>query len=108
MFAILMPFGASFIIITLLYFGYKAKKSSIVIPQRITIYDFCSKIDLGGLILLSGGFAMLLLPITLAAKSPGKWSTPWVDVVIALGAVFLVSFDEIRLYYEAYFLFSLR
>ena len=93
MFAIIMPFGASFIIITLLYFGRKAKKAGLVIPRRITLYDFCSQIDLGGLILLSGGFAMLLLPITLAATSPSRWSTPWIDAVIALGAVFLVGIN---------------
>lgn len=42
------------------------------------------------MILLCGGFAMLLLPFTLAASTPGKWSTPWVDVLIALGVVFLI------------------
>lgn len=89
MFAILMPFCASFIIITLLFFQHRAKKAGIILTQRLTLYDFCSHIDLGGVILLSGGFAMLLLPITLAATTTSRWKTPWVEAVIVLGAVAL-------------------
>ncbi|KAI9730435.1 MAG: hypothetical protein M1834_005945 [Cirrosporium novae-zelandiae] len=98
MFAILMPFCSSFIIITLLYFQRKAKKAGVVPRKKITVYEFCSLIDLGGMIFLSGGFAMLLLPITLAATTPSKWQTPWVDAVIVLGAVFLIALVP----YESY------
>ncbi|KAI0702931.1 major facilitator superfamily domain-containing protein [Cerioporus squamosus] len=91
MFAVIMPFASSFIIITLLYLQRKAKKSGFVVTQKITIYDFCSLIDLGGIILLCGGFAMLLLPLTLAATTTSRWRTPWIDTLIALGVVFLVA-----------------
>ncbi|KAI9732265.1 MAG: hypothetical protein M1818_007584 [Claussenomyces sp. TS43310] len=91
MFAILMPFGASAIITALLYYQHKAKKAGITVKQRITIYEFCSQVDLGGSILLSGGFAMILLPFTLAATTPARWSTPYVDVLIALGCVFIIA-----------------
>lgn len=67
MFAILMPFSASFIITTLLYYQGKAKKIGVVQTKKITVYEFCSLIDLGGVCLLSGGIAMLLLPLTIAA-----------------------------------------
>lgn len=90
MFAILMPFSSSFIIGTLLYYQRKAKKANIVTNQKINLYEFCSLIDLGGIILLSGGFAMLLLPLTLAATTPSRWSTPYIDILIALGALFLI------------------
>jgi len=90
MFAILMPFCASFIILTLLYYQRKAKKAGIVVTKRMTIYDFCSLIDLGGVILLSGGFAMLLLPISLAATTPSRWQTPYLDALMGLGIAFLV------------------
>ncbi|THC97961.1 hypothetical protein EYZ11_002531 [Aspergillus tanneri] len=90
MFAILMPFCASFIIITLLVFQQRAKCSGLILTERLNVYDFCSRIDLGGIILLSGGFTLVLIPITLAATTTSRWQTPWVDVLIALGAVVLV------------------
>ncbi|KAK1148021.1 hypothetical protein N8T08_010654 [Aspergillus melleus] len=90
MFAILMPFCASFIIITLLVFQQRAKRSGLILTERLNIYDFCSRIDLGGIILLSGGFTLVLIPITLAATTTSRWQTPWVDVLIALGGVVLL------------------
>ncbi|KAK8214020.1 major facilitator superfamily domain-containing protein [Phyllosticta capitalensis] len=90
MFAIIMPIAAGPLIATILYFSRKAKKAGFVPEVKISLWEFCSLIDLGGMILLCGGFAMLLLPFTLAASTPGKWSTPWVDVLIALGVVFLI------------------
>lgn len=90
MFAILMPFCASFIIITLLYFQRRAKKRAIVLTEKLTIYDFFSQIDLGGILLLSGGFTMLLLPITLATTTTSRWKTPWVDALIVLGVIALI------------------
>jgi MFS family permease len=91
MFAIIMPFSASFIIATLLYYQGKAKNMGIVTTKKTTVYEFCSLIDLGGVILLCAGFAMLLLPLTIAATTPSKWSTPWVGAVIAVGGVTLIA-----------------
>lgn len=98
MFAILMPFCASFIIVTLLYYQRKAKKAGMVVRKKISVYDFFSLIDLGGSILLCGGFAMLLLPLSLASSSAHGWRTPWLDAMIALGAVFLIALP----FYEKY------
>ncbi|KAL4736978.1 major facilitator superfamily domain-containing protein [Aspergillus similis] len=91
MFAILMPFCASFIIITLLVFQRRAKNVGLILNERLTIYSFCSRIDLGGILLLSAGFALVLIPITLAATATDRWSTPWVDALIVLGALVLIS-----------------
>jgi MFS family permease len=98
MLAILMPFCTSFIIVTLLYYQGKARKAGIVAKQKVTLYDFCSLIDLGGTILFSAGFAMLLLPFSLASSSTGKWKTPFIDVLLALGCAFLIAFP----FYEKY------
>ncbi|KAL2823831.1 major facilitator superfamily domain-containing protein [Aspergillus cavernicola] len=91
MFAILMPFCASFIIITLLVFQRRAKCAGLILTEQLTIYSFCSRIDLGGILLLSGGFALILIPITLAATATDRWSTPWVDALIVLGGLVLIS-----------------
>jgi MFS family permease len=91
MFCFLMPFASSFVIGTLLFYQRKSTKMGLVVRKKITVYEFCSQADLGGMILLSGGFAMLLLPFTLASTSTGKWSTPWLDAMLALGIVFLIA-----------------
>lgn len=91
MFAVIMPFASSFIIGALLFLQRKAGKSGLILKKKLTVYEFCSLVDLGGMILLCGGFAMLLLPFTLAASTPSKWKTPWVDAVIVLGVLFLAS-----------------
>jgi len=91
MFAIMMPVCAVFVIGPLLYYSRKAKKAGLIVTKRISLYEFCSLIDLGGTILLCGGSAMLLLPIALSATTSAKWKTPWVDAVLALGILFLAS-----------------
>ena len=64
-----------------------------MVKKRLTLYDYCSLIDLGGMILLLGGFVMLLLPFCLAATTPSQWKTAYLDALIGVGAVFLVSLD---------------
>ncbi|TVY32315.1 Siderophore iron transporter [Lachnellula occidentalis] len=91
MLAILMPFCASFIVATLLYYQSKAKKLGLVTRPRISVYEFCSQIDLGGTILFSCGFAMLLLPLTLASTTTARWHTPYIAVLLALGCAFLIA-----------------
>jgi MFS family permease len=98
MFAILMPFGASFLITTLLYYQARTKKMGLVVSKRPTVYEFCSQIDLGGIVLFSGGLAMILLPLTLAATSPSRWNTPYIIALIVVGALFLIALP----FYEAY------
>lgn len=99
MFAILMPFCASFIIVTLLVFERRAKRSGLILTERLNLFTFCSRIDLGGITLLSGGFALVLIPITLAATTSDCWKTPWVVVLIVLGAIALACLYP----YEKYF-----
>ena len=91
MFAILMPVCASVIIITLAVFQSRACQTGVLIKEHLNLYGFCSRIDLGGTILLSGGFALLLIPITIAATTTSRWQTPWVDVLLALGIVALLT-----------------
>ncbi|KAJ5017962.1 MFS siderochrome iron transporter C [Colletotrichum sp. SAR 10_99] len=90
MFAILMPIGGAFIISTLLYFQRKAKQEGLAPSQKMTLYSFCSQIDLGGSALLSAGIAMVLLPLTLAAGSASAWQTPYIIALIILGGIILI------------------
>ena len=87
MFAILMPAGASPLVATLITYQRRARKRGLAPPLRISVFDFCSQIDLGGMLLLCGGLAMLLLPMTLTQRTPGQWATPWVGAVMGLGVL---------------------
>ena len=91
MLAILMPFCASFIIVTLLYFEIRAKKMNLIPPVKLTVYRFCSQIDLGGVFLFAAGFSLLLLPMTLASDTPSKWQTPWLIALIIVGGILLIG-----------------
>jgi hypothetical protein len=68
-----MPFGSSFIIGALLYYQGKAKKMGVLKSQKMTIYEFFSQIDLGGIIFFVVGFACFLLPFTIAASESKGW-----------------------------------
>ncbi|KAL0935906.1 siderochrome-iron transporter [Colletotrichum truncatum] len=91
MFAFLMPIGAAFIISTLIYFQRKARLEGLAPRQKTSLYSFCSQIDLGGSALLSAGFAMVLLPLTLAAGSASSWKTPYIIALIVLGVCLLIA-----------------
>ena len=98
--SICLPFCASLIIGTLFYFQRKAVKEGYVPPikRRITIYEFASVVDLGGLFLLSGGFAMILIPLTLAAGAPHSWHTGWIIALLILGVALVIALP----FYESY------
>ncbi|GES58260.1 siderochrome-iron transporter [Aspergillus terreus] len=91
MFAILMPVGAAPIVTTLLVFQRRAHAAGLILTERLSPRAFASRIDLGGIALLCAGFALLLIPITVAAITPARWRTPWVDLLIALGAATLLA-----------------
>jgi MFS family permease len=49
-------------------------------------------LDVGGMILLSAAFALILIPLTIASKAAGGWSSPKIIVMITLGVVCLLFF----------------
>lgn len=97
MFALIMPVAATALIAPLLYYQRKAKKQRVLLTQKLTLYDFCSQIDLGGSFLLAAGFAMFLLPFTLAGTSTGKWKQGHIIALIVVGLVTLIGL----VFYEA-------
>jgi MFS family permease len=98
MLGFLMPACASLIIVTLLYYQNKAKKQGLAPRSRITLYEFCSQIDLGGLVLFTAGLGMLTLPMTLADTATGQWKTPWIIALIIVGGILLIVLP----FYEHY------
>ncbi|TQN66381.1 MFS siderochrome iron transporter C, partial [Colletotrichum shisoi] len=108
MYAILMPISSAVIISTLLYYQRRAKNRGLV-PKRkkTTLHGFCSQIDLGGSLLLCAGFAMVLVPLTLAANSSSgssssnnnnnnnndknSWGTPYTVVLLVVIGVLVLA-----------------
>lgn len=99
MFVFITPMGYTLLIMTLLYLQRKAKAAGYATSKRTTLKEFCSRIDLGGSLLLTSGLACILLPITLAAQSHDHWKSAWVSILILLGIVLLVCL----VIYEALF-----
>lgn len=97
MFALIMPAAASALILPLMYYQRKAKKQSVLLTQKLTLYEFCSQIDLGGSFLLAAGFAMFLLPFTIAGASTEKWKQGYIIALIVVGLVTLIGL----VFYEA-------
>ncbi|KIX01828.1 uncharacterized protein Z518_09555 [Rhinocladiella mackenziei CBS 650.93] len=98
MFAIIMPVAALALVGPLLYYQHRAKKMSVILTTKTTLRDFCSQIDLGGSFLLAAGFAMFLIPFSLAGTTPSRWDTDYVIALIVVGAVTLVGL----VFYEGY------
>lgn len=91
MLGFIMPTCAAFFIGILFYYQRKAKKMGIVQTKRLGFYEFFAVIDGGGLALLTAGFAMFFLPISLASTTPSNWSTGWIIALMVVGGVLLLS-----------------
>ena len=97
MFAIIMPVASLAVIAPLLWYQRRFKRAGGTIHHSISFRDFLTQIDLGGMILLCGGCALLLLPIALAGNNSHGWKAPWIPALITVGVVSLA----ILVYYEA-------
>lgn len=97
MFALILPLCASAVIVPLALFQRRMARLGAPAKPRLTLRSFFSHIDITGVVLLAGGFACVLLPLSLAGNAPSRWSTPWIPTLIAVGILLL----GILLIYEA-------
>lgn len=100
MFCILAPAVLTPILCMLLYLEHKAKRSGIV-PRHPylrkgfhhALWEFFLDVDLVGLVLLVGGFAMIVVAL-IRASSPSivesTWSSAWVIGCLTVGPIILV------------------
>ncbi|TGO74045.1 hypothetical protein BELL_0313g00120 [Botrytis elliptica] len=77
----------------------KAKKAGLTAPSPLkklgpiaTITTLWNDLDIGGMILLSAAFALILIPLTIASKASNGWASPDIIAMIVLGVVCLISF----------------
>ncbi|EJD39292.1 MFS general substrate transporter [Auricularia subglabra TFB-10046 SS5] len=102
MFAILMPFSASFIIIPLFVYQSRARKRRLIEPRNLSPVAFFHEVDFFGTLLLCGGAAMILIPISLASTLPKTWENPRIDALLAIGGACLLAFPFYEKRYARY------
>ncbi|KAL2857631.1 hypothetical protein BJX68DRAFT_263191 [Aspergillus pseudodeflectus] len=127
MFCIIAPVLVSPIIATLYYADYKAKQAGELsfaasrlevreatenntmniqrasLGKRFTTFgDLLTEIDIIGLLLLALGFALVLLPFSLARDADGGWSNPSMIAMITVGFVVLIMFLSWEIFFSQY------
>ncbi|KAL2255321.1 hypothetical protein VTK26DRAFT_3609 [Humicola hyalothermophila] len=60
--------------------------------RRAAAKQLFDDLDIGGTLLLSGGFALILIPLTLVSRSPSGWLDSRLLAMITTGVAFLVLF----------------
>jgi MFS family permease len=99
MFGFILPACSAAVIIPLALFQRRMKGLGSPPRPKLSVTGFLSHIDIVGVTLLASGFALVLLPLSLAGNAPSRWSTPWIPTLIAVGLVLLGTL----LFYEARF-----
>lgn len=99
MWCIILPALFLPLALTLYSNNRKAKRLSLTSPSQFKgmgIFQVLKttwfELDLGGIILLGGAFALILIPLTLASKIKGGWGDGRIIAMLVIGFVLLVIF----------------
>ncbi|KAI0476968.1 siderophore iron transporter mirC [Xylaria cf. heliscus] len=106
--AIILPVVFLPLALTLFLNGRRAKKLALQPPPekekpksaeggplaavKSIVANIWYSLDIGGIILLSASFALILIPLTLTKSTPGGWHSPTIIALIVVGGVLLVAF----------------
>ncbi|KAJ3571598.1 hypothetical protein NPX13_g5320 [Xylaria arbuscula] len=105
--AIILPVTFLPLALTLFLNSRRAKRMGLQRPKRkfvkggdgkplavITSFvtNLWNELDIGGIILLSASFALILIPLTLTKSAPGGWQSPTIIALIVVGGVLLIAF----------------
>ncbi|KAK5078408.1 hypothetical protein LTR64_003180 [Lithohypha guttulata] len=97
-FAIILPFVAAPLAITLKYNLKRARAFGVLVNEKKqrtfvqTVWYYIQEFDAAGMILLASGLVIFLLPFTLADSAPSGWSTGYIIAMLVLGLVLLITF----------------
>ncbi|KAI1419013.1 siderochrome-iron transporter MirC [Xylaria sp. FL1777] len=98
--AIILPVVFLPLALTLFLNGRRAKKLGLQPKKRkfaeggplAVVVALWNQLDIGGILLLSASFALILVPLTLTKTTPGGWHSATIIALIVVGAVLLVVF----------------
>lgn len=99
MWCIILPATFLPLALTLFLNNWKAKKMGLIAPSPWkgigfvrTLKNVWFELDIGGIILLSAGFALVLIPLTIASKSPAGWKNASIIVMAVIAIICLLAF----------------
>jgi MFS family permease len=99
MWCIILPVMFLPLALTLFLNNRKARISGLTAPSQWKGLSFTqvlktlwSEIDVGGIVLLSAGFALILIPLTIAAKASDGWKSGSIITMIVIGFICLIIF----------------
>lgn len=100
MFAILLPATFMPLLASLFMNARKAKKMGLLPEKRSTLQggpltvlaNLWRDLDIGGILLLCAGFALVLIPCTIAAQSAGGWGNKDIIAMVTVGAVLIIIY----------------
>ncbi|KAI0431489.1 siderophore iron transporter mirC [Xylaria sp. FL1042] len=98
--AIILPTVFLPLALTLFLNGRRAKRMGLK-PKKRKIAEggpfavavaLWNQLDIGGIILLSASFSLILIPLTLTKTTPGGWHSATIIALIVVGGVLLIAF----------------
>ncbi|CRG84194.1 Siderophore iron transporter mirB [Talaromyces islandicus] len=97
-FAIVMPTFAIPVLISFILNRQKAKRHGLM-PEResgrssyMSVRHYVREFDVFGILLTTAGFALILLPLSLASSSASKWQSGHIIVMLVIGVCCLIEF----------------
>ena len=104
MYTILVPVVNAPIVYVLYYQRRQESRAGLLRPSRYkdmslikSVKDLLVEFDLVGLLLITAGFCLLLVPLTIATNAPHGYSTGYIIAMFVLGAVSLVIWPFVEL-----------
>ncbi|KAI6713780.1 hypothetical protein JHW43_003720 [Diplocarpon mali] len=99
MWCVLLPLTFVPLALTLSVNNRKAKRLGLTTEPQLRRMGFMQasqylwvELDIGGIVLLSAAFALILIPLTIAPKQSNGWSSGDIIAMIVAGAVCLIAF----------------
>lgn len=98
MFAIMVPTLCSPLLALLVFNSYKARRLNLVAPQKHvrtlwqSLHHYFHEFDAFGLLLLTSGLGIILLPFNLYALQADGWQSPLIISLLLFGVALIVSF----------------
>jgi len=98
-FAVLLPFCAIPLLAMLWWNARKAEKRGLVeekkwrsMTWKQLLWHLYIELDIPGMLLLTVGFSLLLLPLALAASHPSTWRSSAIIIMFVVGGLCLIAF----------------
>ncbi|KAF4458387.1 siderophore iron transporter mirB [Fusarium albosuccineum] len=97
-FSIIVPILCLPLFVLLMWNYFKAKKQGVVVVEKgsrsleQSVLYYCREFDAVGLLMLTAGLALFLLPFNLYTLQPLGWKSPLIICLLVFGVVLIIGF----------------